>query len=813
MVSGGACFVKGVIRNSEFFENHAHGTGGAVAAAMNARTTLEHCTLVRNRADGGGHAAAVTEDSSGMTWISTVASHGIGGPATVQAPGTTIDFTCSDIYDPVARDDEFFEQIGANGNFSADPVLCWDDSATAALSRDSWCQPDHNSCAELIGAPGGAETCSTSGAYVQTVPPILQVTGDGETRNAAAYFRWPDGTTHTISVSSPQDLGSGVQSHFDSWDDGGALAHQIKVSRDRQVYTARFDSLLWLSVEVGVAAGGTVTPESQWSEPGAEVQITAIPNPGWTFGHWEGTGEGSYTGSDSSATVTVLSPIVQTAIFVPGPTRPVRVVTEPSGLRFRADGVWYTAPHDFVWDLASIHGVRIDELQIWAPGERQRFTLWSTGSTERSLVYAADNPDPDTLAAYFDLEYQLAFNAGEGGTITPAGAWLPPDTELTIEAVPDFGYAFVRWAGIGDGSYDGEENPVTIVMREPLRQSAVFQALGAGYDFTLSASDTDPYANTSVATDSLRSVYLWGTCLERGLSAFEGELIANLPVLGFVPLNGILNAGSSVHLLLAVPECPSGPDANLLMGYWILVDGGVRMCLGPSSVNGILGAVDCELPLPNLWESPGVLGFASDGSVPCDIGTNSCDRAPGPFGLTQLTAVADDATVRLTWTTEEPYDGFFVYRRGESGEDWERLTDEPLRSNHWVDETVVANGVYVYRIGGIRRGEQDFSGPVRIASIRRSFVTGRAGVQPNPFAQSVDIRFSVAHRGQVWVLIYDVSGRLIRTLADGDYPAGDHVVSWDGKSDGGGRATLGVYFTTFEAGEHRESRKLVFLGK
>ena len=44
------------------------------------------------------------------------------------------------------------------------------------------------------------------------------------------------------------------------------------------------------------------------------------------------------------------------------------------------------------------------------------------------------------------------------------------------------------------------------------------------------------------------------------------------------------------------------------------------------------------------------------------------------------------------------------------------------------------------------------------------------------------------------------------------FPAGDHSFEWDGRNEGGQQVPAGVYFSTFQAGELRQTRKLVLLG-
>lgn len=83
---------------------------------------------------------------------------------------------------------------------------------------------------------------------------------------------------------------------------------------------------------------------------------------------------------------------------------------------------------------------------------------------------------------------------------------------------------------------------------------------------------------------------------------------------------------------------------------------------------------------------------------------------------------------------------------------------------------------------------------------------------PNPFNPSTEIRFALPEDARVTLEIFDVTGRLVRTLAgETAYPAGIHHLTWDGR-DRTGRATAsGLYFARILAGDHRASQRLVLL--
>lgn len=75
--------------------------------------------------------------------------------------------------------------------------------------------------------------------------------------------------------------------------------------------------------------------------------------------------------------------------------------------------------------------------------------------------------------------------------------------------------------------------------------------------------------------------------------------------------------------------------------------------------------------------------------------------------------------------------------------------------------------------------------------------------RPNPFNPETVIPYSIAVRGRVLIRVFDIMGRSVRTLVDGVEVAGNHIVRWNGKTDGGAKAASGVYFyrITYPSGE------------
>jgi len=83
---------------------------------------------------------------------------------------------------------------------------------------------------------------------------------------------------------------------------------------------------------------------------------------------------------------------------------------------------------------------------------------------------------------------------------------------------------------------------------------------------------------------------------------------------------------------------------------------------------------------------------------------------------------------------------------------------------------------------------------------------------PNPFNPTTEISFAVPDGGaNVSLRIYDVTGRLVRTLVDGYEPAGTRAVTWFGKNDQGRPVASGVYYYIMTGPDFAEKKKMVLL--
>lgn len=93
----------------------------------------------------------------------------------------------------------------------------------------------------------------------------------------------------------------------------------------------------------------------------------------------------------------------------------------------------------------------------------------------------------------------------------------------------------------------------------------------------------------------------------------------------------------------------------------------------------------------------------------------------------------------------------------------------------------------------------------------KPLVTGLGRAHPNPFNPTIHVPFTLSAAADVQIDIYDVAGRLVRTLVHERRDRGEHVVVWDGMTNGGSATASAVYFVRMRIGQFVETQKIVLL--
>jgi hypothetical protein len=127
----------------------------------------------------------------------------------------------------------------------------------------------------------------------------------------------------------------------------------------------------------------------------------------------------------------------------------------------------------------------------------------------------------------------------------------------------------------------------------------------------------------------------------------------------------------------------------------------------------------------------------------------------------------------------------------------------------YVDRYVEPGKTYRYHIGAVDR-DGEFLSPVMKVTVP----TVSANLEqntPNPFNPTTTIAFTLPSTQHVSLVIYDATGRVVKTLADGVSQFGSHRLEWDGTDNAGNAVGSGIYFYRLEAGSFIQSKKMVLL--
>lgn len=212
-------------------------------------------------------------------------------------------------------------------------------------------------------------------------------------------------------------------------------------------------------------------------------------------------------------------------------------------------------------------------------------------------------------------------------------------------------------------------------------------------------------------------------------------------------------------------------------------------------------------------------------------------------------AMSAELTFRAKWEIEDVWDACFLEVSTNGGSTWTALsTGQTLpasgqggqtpagapcfdnNQSNWVNNTVDLapflgqadvrlrfrlssdtslnySGFFVDNFEILAVTEQGTTSPVPGADL----LVAAVKAWPNPFNPQTAIQFTNPRAGQVSLAIYDVQGRLVRTLVDESLTSGSHERMWDGRTDTGSRSASGVYFARMIAGDTGAVTKLMMV--
>ena len=190
--------------------------------------------------------------------------------------------------------------------------------------------------------------------------------------------------------------------------------------------------------------------------------------------------------------------------------------------------------------------------------------------------------------------------------------------------------------------------------------------------------------------------------------------------------------------------------------------------------------------------------------------------APGVPG--GLMATALDEGIHLTWdvSVEEDFQ-YFVLEKSLNSEFQEYETFETIDTSY-IDLEYVLNEMNYYRLAAVDHAGNvsDYSDVVEAAvlSIDGDLIPEAFALHqnyPNPFNPTTQIRYDLPKDELVTITIYDVTGRMIKSLVNMIQAAGYRSVRWDATNDHGEPVSAGMYIYMIQSGEFRQTKKMILL--
>lgn len=124
-------------------------------------------------------------------------------------------------------------------------------------------------------------------------------------------------------------------------------------------------------------------------------------------------------------------------------------------------------------------------------------------------------------------------------------------------------------------------------------------------------------------------------------------------------------------------------------------------------------------------------------------------------------------------------------------------------ANTGSDPALAPNDVYTFRV----------LEPTGLELETRSLTPASVflNTSPNPGRSVVTIEYGIPEPSDVNLLVFDSSGRLVRTLADGALPAGIYSARWDGRDSSGEDVPSGIYYARLVCGAESRVTKVAMI--
>ena len=268
---------------------------------------------------------------------------------------------------------------------------------------------------------------------------------------------------------------------------------------------------------------------------------------------------------------------------------------------------------------------------------------------------------------------------------------------------------------------------------------------------------------------------------------------------------------------------PTGTDPD---GYWLEIASDAAFTTIVKSFNFTnTGATNANENISSLSTSTQywwrIRAYSGSGPTYSELSSTPTTFYTGtilPVELSSFTATVSGGAVNLKWSTATEVNNYgFNVERSTDNKFWTEIgfvagagNSSSPKNYSFTDQPDGAIS-FSYRLKQIDvGGAYKYYDPITV-SLSGGDKAQLMQNSPNPFNPSTAIKYYVPQAVDVAIAIYDVLGREVTKLVNGQVEAGYHVVYWNGRDRFGNAAASGVYIYRLTAGNFNEIKKMNLL--
>jgi hypothetical protein len=195
-----------------------------------------------------------------------------------------------------------------------------------------------------------------------------------------------------------------------------------------------------------------------------------------------------------------------------------------------------------------------------------------------------------------------------------------------------------------------------------------------------------------------------------------------------------------------------------------------------------------------------------------------------PYPSDLVSEEVQNSNIRLEWNEVEEnedfiIDHYLIYRK--KG-DYPFLKIDTTSTNQYIDYNVTGGDYQYYVVGVYGEDESYPTNTVELSIVENEDInnpneTKLYGSYPNPFiangtrSSEIVVKFALKEKSKSKIDIYNIKGQHVKCIADDEFDAGVHNVTWNGYDKSGKNTASGIYFISLDTPNKKQSMKMLKL--